>query len=284
MKSKNVNPKSKHNLLSALAFLAIIVVIVVAMGLIRVKPVQGIISAVADVPPPPPTAPLPTPLPQSTPAGMADCPAGWDKSTNASVRDTCEKRKADSAKQQQAADIATMQAQPYVQTMPNFTPVTLLPVPDEAKTLKELKFDPDGGPWPFQWIGATSVWRIGSVANAGYTSWDELYLVAYQGNGVHASDAYDGSRDIATSDANPVLATMVFSSVADVGEANYNKRWTFPKAVSEVYITSVTRPDLNITDASTPFPSLQGTIYFKTKDGQTGKFDMATEVWTFDTP
>ncbi len=283
MKSKNTKSKANLYLLSMLTLVGAIAVIIAIVGLTRVKPTQRVIPALGDVPQPVATAPLPTPPPPPT-LDMGDCPNDWYKSTDALLRDRCDKRKADSSKQQQASEIATMQARPYVQIIPNFTPVTLLPPPDDAKTVTELKFDPYGGAWLFSWIGATSVWRIGSVANADYTSWDELYVVAHQGNGLHASDAYEGDKEIASSNANPVIATMVFSTVADAGEAGYNKRWTFPNPVGELYITSVTRPDWSITNANTPFPSLQGTVYFKTKDGQTGRLDMATGAWTFDTP
>jgi len=43
-------------------------------------------------------------------------------------------------------------------------------------------------------------------------------------------------------------------------------------------------PELNIPNAQTPFPGLRGIVYFTTRDGLTGHFDLAQETWTFDQP
>ena len=107
--------------------------------------------------------------------------------------------------------------------------------------------------------------------------------MAYQGNGFfHAEDAYGGDDDIATTDENPTLKTMTVDDPGDGAGRKYSKTWVFPKPVGEVYITNADIPDFDITDPKTPFPGLRGTISFKTKDGQTGKFDLATETWSFD--
>jgi len=208
---------------------------------------------------------------------MGNCPRDWSQSPDAVVRDTCARVKGTAVVQQQAAERATMQAQPYVQTIPNFTPVVQLPVPDYAKLVIERKFDPYKGAWPFQWQGATSVWQVGGVPNADYTSWSELYLVAYQGNGAHSTRAYAGNNDIAITNENPRLVTMVDGP-------QYNKKWVCPRPVAEIYITKISVPELNIPNAQTPFPGLRGIVYFTTRDGLTGHFDLAQETWTFDQP
>jgi hypothetical protein len=148
--------------------------------------------------------------------------------------------------------------------------------------VKQSIYDPYNGPWPFQWIGATSVWQIGGVPNNNYTAWGPLYLVAYQGNGVHSTDAYGGNKAEAVTDQNPTLATMTFDDPGDGASIKYSKKWVFPEAVGEIYITGASIPSFGITDPTTPFPGLQGTISFKIKDGQTGQFDLAKETWSFD--
>jgi hypothetical protein len=148
--------------------------------------------------------------------------------------------------------------------------------------VKEFIHNPYYGAWPFQWIGATSVWEIGAIPNNDYTAWGPLYLVAYQGNGVHSADAYGGNTDVATSDENPTLKTMTFDDLGDGAGRRYSKTWVFPKAVGEIYITNASISSFDITDPKTPFPGLQGTISFKTKDGQTGQFDLAKEFWSLN--
>lgn len=268
--------------ISVVAFAAVIILAFAVALAPHAKPAQQTLSALGGVPLPAPTQSLPTVPARPTPTPMGNCPANWDKSSDAAVRAACEKLKASNYAQQHAAEIATMQARPYSPVIPNFTPVTLLPVPDYANTIRQLKFDPYNGAWPFMWEGATSVWQIHAVPNSDYTSWNLLFIVAYQGNGVRASDAYASNRAEAITTQNPTLTTMVLNG--DRSDAKYSKSWVYPKAVGEVYITNVTIPPLNIPNAQTPFPSLQGTVYFKAKNGQTGSFDLAHETWTFDTP
>ncbi len=203
---------------------------------------------------------------------MGNCPCDWAQSSDPAVRDTCARVKGTAVVQQHAAEVATKQAQPYIQTIPNFTPVVQLPVPNYAKTIVELKYDPYKGAPPFAWLGATSVWQVGGVPNADYTSWSELYVLAFQGNGAHSTHGYAGN---VTTDQNPSLVTM-----AD----GYDKKWVCPRPVAEIYITKIMVPELNIPNAQTPFPGLRGIVYFTTRDGQTGHFDLAQETWTFDSP
>lgn len=288
MKLKNKKSTPKRNWFPksvTLIVVAILAIVTVAVAK-SPQPAKGIISAAGNVPQPVPTQvavaiDTVTVPAQSTRNPMGDCPSNWADSKDRTVRDTCAKLKDVTSQQQRAAEIATMQAQPHVQTGLNPVPPTLLPPPDYAKVVQELKYDPYNGPWPFQWQGATSVWQIGAVPNNDYTAWGPLYLVAYQGNNVHSSRAYAGDRAEATSNQNPTLQTMIFDSPGDGANAKYSKKWVFPQAVGEIYITNASIPALNIADSKAPFLGLQGTISFQTKDGQTGKFDLAKGTWTF---
>jgi hypothetical protein len=76
---------------------------------------------------------------------------------------------------------------------------------------------------------------------------------------------------------------QLLEGLGDGTDAKYYKRWVFSQAANELYITNVIKPNLNITDVNTPFPGLQGVIYFKTNTGQTGNFDLVHEAWTLDT-
>jgi len=137
-------PTSKANPFRALTVAASGVIVVVAVVALvtapRPQPVQTI-EAVLSVPSRLPTLPS-LPIPQATKIvptvppyvpptyAMGNCPRDWSQSPDAVVRDTCARVKGTAVVQQQAAERATMQAQPYVQTIPNFTPVVQLPVPE----------------------------------------------------------------------------------------------------------------------------------------------------------
>ncbi len=293
MKAENTKPALKRHWFSASAVLIVATIVAIIMvAVVRsLQPQQAksIVAAAGDAPPPVPTqvaVATDTVIAQAQPTQnpMGNCPSNWSDSKDPVIRDTCARLKGVISQQQRAAEIATMQAQPHVQTGPTPAFPTLLPPPDYAKVVQELLFNPYNGAWPFQWEGATSVWQIGAIPNSDYTAWGPLYLVAYQGNGVHSSKAYAGNKVEATSNQNPILQTMIFDSPGDGASTRYSKKWVFPQAVGDIYITNANIPTLNITDVKTTFPGLQGIVTFKTKDGQTGKFDLAKETWTFDSP
>ncbi len=290
MKAERNAPTAKGNSFFALTVAAIgAIVAIVALAVVvtpRPRPVQTagvVLSVPSPLPSPLATGSVPTVPPYVPPTlAMGNCPRDWSQSPDRAVLDACARKKGTATVQQQAAELATQQSQPYIQTIPNFTPVVQLPVPDYAKIVTERKFDPYNGAWPFQWQGATSVWQVGGVPNKDYTSWGDLYLVAYQGNGAHSARAYAGGKDIATTNENPSLVTM---GGGDEDSAwKYNKKWLCPRPVAELYITSISVPELNIPNAQTPFPGLRGIVAFTTRDGQKGHFDLAQESWTFDSP
>lgn len=276
MKARNSKPIPERNWTPAVVTLgvtAIIAVFVIAVAMTqRTQPTQSTLAAVGAVPPPQSTyiATVVTVTPQIEPTmiGMGNCPPNWDKSDDRAVRDICAKLKADNYMKQRASEIATAEARPSVQTLSYITPGVQLPPPDYAKIIRELPYDPYKGARPPHWRSATSVWQVGALPNRDYTSWSAMYIVSRPGNS-------------ATKSTNPTLET---EGLTDGLDPKYNKQWVCPQAVGEIYITNITKPDLNITDAKTPFPALQGVVYFKTKAGQTGSFNLATETWTFDTP
>lgn len=276
MKVKNAKPAPKRNWKPVLttsvvtAAVALTLLTVASATMPRVQPTQSTLSAVGAVPPPQATSIVPvvaaTPQTPPTMVGMGNCPPNWDKSSDRAVRDACAKLKADNYGRQRASEIATAEARPSVQILSNIVPGVQLPPPDYAKIVSERTFDPYDGARPPQWNTATSVWQVGALPNRNYTSWSAMYIVSRPGNS-------------ATKSTNPTLET---EGLTDGLDPKYNKTWVCPQAVGELHITNVTKPDLNITSANTPFPGLQGVVYFKTKAGQTGKFDLATETWTFD--
>lgn len=207
-----------------------------------------------------------------------DCSGAWYDSPDPVVKETCSREKA-ATTLSQADEVATAAAQPYYQTIPGFVPQVILPVPPDAKVVFERKQDPYNGPGPSGWKGATSTWRDGAVPSADYTSWDELYIIARPGSSAQLLPAIG---DTASTKANPTLETDVAASLGDGTDVKYRKRWGCPQDVGALYITNITNPELNIPDANTPYPGLQSVVYFKTKTGQTGNFNMATETWTFD--
>jgi hypothetical protein len=165
-----------------------------------------------------------------------------------------------------------MQAAPYSPSIPNFTPVTLLPPPEYVTIIQERVFDPYKGPRPVEWRGATSVWQAGGIPNDDYTSWAALYIWSRP------------SGTTAPSSLTPTLETELGEPLGGGLDAKYYHKWVYPQAVGKLYITNITIPPLDIPDAQTPFPGLRGTVYFKTEAGQTGSFNLATETWTFDQP
>ena len=288
-KVRNQNALSKYNLLPVLVTLFVLATVAFVVTAKSPKSANGLVSTFGDIPQPVPTqVPPPThtvyPAVQPTQNPMGDCPANWADIQDRATRDACAKRKDVVSQQQRASEIATMEAQPQAPIGATPVAATLLPPPDYARVVEESKYNPYNDAWPFQWIGATSVWEIGAIPNNDYTAWGPLYLVAYQGNGVHSADAYGGNTDVATSDQNPTLATMTFDDPGDGASVKYSKKWVFPESAGEIYITGASIPNLDVTDPLTPFPGLRGVISFKTRDGQTGQFDLAKEIWSFDSP
>lgn len=273
MKEMNTKLTQKRSWFPTVAALAIVAVGIVAATAIipRMQSAQGIVAAIAISPQAP-----------TTQAGTVNCPADWYLSKDPVLRDTCSRLKETTSQQQRAQELATAAAQPRVQTIPGFQPVTLLPVPDYAKVVTELKFDPYNGAWPPIWDTTTSVWKDGAVPTSDYTMWDEVFVVSRPGSATQSTPPPAGSS--ATTNTNPTLETEVFGSMGDGTDREYQKRWTCPQAAGAIYITSIINPALNITDAKTPYPGLRSVVYFKTEAGQTGNFDMATETWTFDPP
>ncbi|MDQ5825760.1 MAG: hypothetical protein M3441_16320 [Chloroflexota bacterium] len=257
MKGMNTKLTRKRSWLPAAATLVIIGITIVAAILLipQVRPTQSMIAAV-------PTAKV---VPTQTIA--LNCPSNWYDSQDKALVEACSKLKAAAIPQQQAAERATAAALPDVQTIPGFQPVTLLPPPDYATEVRELKHDPYNGAWPPGWNKATSVWQDGAVPNNRYTAWSALYVLAFPGDGAQTSSS---------------LVTQILDGVGEDSTVSYARRWVCPQAIDAIYITSIVNPKLNITDARTPFPGLQSIVYFKTDTGQTGNFNMATEIWTFD--
>ncbi|MEP6774428.1 MAG: hypothetical protein ABJA50_02435 [Chloroflexota bacterium] len=163
------------------------------------------------------------------------------------------------------------------------TPQPMLPMPDYAKQVGEMKFDPYNGAWPSHWRGVTSAWVDGGVPSTGYIDWSKLYVVARTG--------YQNPKDIdpkaEPTRTNGELYPRINTDILDgggPGMGRYIKDWTCPQPIGDIVITNITNPPLsNITDPSTPYPGLQSVVYFKAKDSrQTGRFDMTSETWTFD--
>ena len=290
----NANPNPSQNWIPAVAVLVIMffVMVVVAITAIpQAQPSQEMTSALGAVPPPLSSREAATAHPQPTRVQptripMGNCPDNWYASEDRVLRDTCAKLKEINGMKERAAEIATMEAQPFSPTIPNFTPQTLLPPPAFTKEVRQIPFDdPYTGPPPFQWKGATSVWQMGGVPNSDYTSWVGLYVVTRPSSGAQsAQQDGDKSATTNTTSTNPTLETMLLEGLDGGLDARYTRKWVFPQAAKELYITGITKPDVNIPNAKTPYPGLQGVVSFKTDSGLTGKFDLEHENWILDAP
>lgn len=181
------------------------------------------------------------------------CGNDWSKSPNQETVDQCARLKEIVVAQQRQQEQQTAEAYlalPRTQTVPGFKPVKLLPEPDWAKTVKEIPLDDLAGGDPTL-HGATSVWQAGSVPNADVSEWMPFLVYAKPGE----------------KDGHALLGTLVINGTTDQVQ-QYIHTWTCPRAVGTITITSVKGP----TD----------TVTFTTSSGQAGKFDLATQTWTFD--
>lgn len=219
----------------------------------------------------------------STRANGVDCSGDWSRSSDVSLVNACGKQKGIAVATEIAADFATMNTQPWIKTDPGFTPGPNLP---EPAALKEVAASPWGNnpnpslP-PIQFAGASTVWRDGAVPDDKYTIWAELFVLTMPGNGA-SYDSLSPVQGVITVTTNPTLKTIVFGGIGDSSMEKYDKVWTDPQPDGALYITKVTNPDFTSTDPKTPYPGLRSVVYFTTKSGQTGHFDMTTEKWTFD--
>ena len=126
--------------------------------------------------------------------------------------------------------------------------------------------------------GATSIWLDGSVPNDDYTYWNPLYVITRPGNGHHTWSCADGDVVVQT---NPTLQTFVQVTIG--GKEKYLHNWTCPRAVEALYVTKIVdsgRIGLNADGKN--FPGLNSIVYFTTKTGETGSFDITTQTWSFD--
>jgi hypothetical protein len=216
-------------------------------------------------------------------ADVVDCSGDWYNSTDSAVVDACGKQKADAGATQMAADMATMTSQPWVLADTTYTVGPVLPEPDGQKVVMPKPYDPENSTAP-EFSGSTTVWLDGDVPRDDYTVWDELFVLTRPGNGASYYSLYP-DHAVITVTTNPTLETIVFGSaggVTDGGEGRFQKVWTDPHADGALYITNITNPAYTNTDPAVPYPDLQSVVYFTTKLGQTGHFDMATATWTFD--
>lgn len=124
---------------------------------------------------------------------------------------------------------------------------------------------------------ATSIWFDGSVPDDDYTQWDPLYVITRPGNGQHTWSCPDGD---VVAQTNPTLQTFV--QVAIGGKEKYLHTWTCPRAVEALYVTEIVDTDRPGLDADgNNFAGLNSIVYFTTKTGERGSFDIATQTWNF---
>jgi hypothetical protein len=187
------------------------------------------------------------------------------------------------------SDLIAAYSSPTARTNNNYNPGPNLPEPADFKRVHSIPYTPDMGAITFQLSGLTTRWQDGSVPSDDYVWWIELYVVTRPGNGaVYALTGTGGANmdgQVVTTDAdtNPTIETMV-GVTGDMGN-KYQRVWGDPHPDGALYITNITNitnPDYTNTDPNIPYPGLRSVVYFTTKSGQTGHFDMATEKWTFD--
>jgi hypothetical protein len=217
-----------------------------------------------------------------------DCSGDWYNSTDRATLNACgSAQNAQKVMEEQTA-IAQKEQEPYYQTIPDLSPVVLLPEPDDAKTIQQFPLhqstnDPNlVQALPHYLDGATSYWQIGSIPNSDYTDWSGAMVATYPGNG--AGDTY-----LYTNEGNPILDVFGYDGT-DAGAAKYSPNWTCPKAIGKIDITDiVVKTGATGMGADPPnFSGLNYIVYF-TNDGAyggtvTGNFDMTTGTWTFDPP
>ncbi len=244
MKRTDTKMFAKHTWLPALAALALIAGIAIIATTWRARP---------------------------TGADGVNCSGNWWESTDPAVISICSDQKASA--NQPVLEMATLTAQPYYDTMPNYTPVPELPEATYDKEVREMVFDlndPGRGPTPREWRGATSIWRDGAVPRADYMLWSDLYVVSRP----------HGMGPI--SSINPTLETMIPDGDSEL--SIYVRQWTCPQSVGALHITSITNPDYANTDPHVAYPGLRSVVYFTTDSSSwpTGSFNMATQTWTLD--
>jgi hypothetical protein len=183
-------------------------------------------------------------------------------------------------------DLATAQTSPTANVDHNYKLRPALPEQDDFKVVCSIPYTADMGAITFQLSGLTTRWRDGAVPSDDYVWWTELYVVTRPGNGASYTLTGTGGANmdgqVITTDAgtNPSVETMV-GVTGDEGN-KYQKVWTDPQPDGALYITNVINPDYTNTDPNIPYPGLRSVVYFTTKLGQTGHFDMSTGTWTFD--
>lgn len=214
------------------------------------------------------------------------CPDGWWRSADRAVLELCGDEKAKRTDAEKEEELKRKLAEPYYQTIPGSHPVVVLPQPEDTKVIEEIAID---NPDPYQrqarpvnLIGATSLWQAGSVPNAAYTSWEELYVVSHAGNGAR----YDqrGAPGYWVNNENPTLSIYVEDGDA-YQRGKYVFSWVCPKSVGSINITKIVAGSgsaRGIGADGTKFAGLNYKVYFTTSAGPTGYFDMATQTWTFD--
>ncbi len=211
------------------------------------------------------------------------CGPHWANSIDLKVREVCGKEKRQRTLEQEQQEAKAREAKPYYQTVPGFQPSVMLPQPDDTKLIQEVQLEnpiadqQQGRPATLR--GANSMWQAGSVPNADYTMWDPLMIVTYGGNG--AQWYVPGLKDAVTRWENPTLQTLGLGWDEDQG-AKYSFTWTCPEPVGEIYITKIEAGrTAGIGADGANFAGLNYKVYFDTKTGVSGYFDMVTQQWTF---
>lgn len=220
--------------------------------------------------------------------GYADntvCPDNWYESTDPAVLNACSYAKAIRSANEDQQAFEAAQASPYVQRIPGSSFVPELPQPENSKQIVDILLpttnsdELQGRPGIAK--NATSWWQAGSVPSAGYSTWDELWILTFPGNGAIYNGG-DGATFVVND--NPTIVTFPANSDASATHT-YAHTWTCPRPVSTLVVTNIVRgvsPGLGAD--GTNFVGLNYILYFRTKSGETGSFNMATETWTFDPP
>lgn len=140
----------------------------------------------------------------------------------------------------------------------HFTPVPpgVVPPAEQRIYLVNPQEAADG---PLALRGANSMWHIAALATDTPGLYCHLYVLAR----------------LPRENASAKIDTVPDGECAGVSSV-YNHRYSFcPQNVGTLTITGVTGPTTSATGPT-------GTVTFSTSTGQTGTFDLATQVWTID--
>ena len=138
---------------------------------------------------------------------------------------------------------------------PTFDPYPIVLEPDGYRTVKQISTRGAGNRH-----NATSDWELGGFPSTDYRRWFWPELVSWAPIAGHrnAFIVVENLPDDHLSTENKALVS------------SYEKSWTCPRSVGEIYITNITAP------------LLEGKAYFSTDSGVIGSLDLTTGVWFFD--